>query len=250
MDSEKEHLLEPNNDDTIEIHNDRLTIHNPKSSWIGDYYCRALKDSDEWSVIKVRTLPYIEDFGLETSHTGRSSSVTDGDRLELNCTVRDTKAPVNITWLRSTTPDDERTMVPINEVSPQDLTTTSDPFTPTVMGPEPIVSETLGSHSKRLIIESVRPEHRSFYVCMADNGITERARKVIFIRVKDKLNALWPFLGIVAELFILFIIIHVWETQRAYKEIAAAPLVASTGGGKRPAAGASVAFESVPLTSA
>lgn len=243
--------MDPNNDENIEIHNDRLTIHKPTFKDVGDYYCRALRDSaSERSVIKVRTLPYIEDFGLETSHTGRSSSLIDGERLELNCTVSDTSAPVNITWLRSMTPDDERTMVPVVELP--NHTPELDPYTPTFIGPENVITETINSHSKRLVIETVRPEHRSFYVCIADNGITERTRKVIFIRVKDKLNALWPFLGIVAELFILFIIIHVWETHRAYKEISAAPLIAPTGtaSSKRPVSGSSVAFESVPLTTA
>lgn len=257
LNSDNEILLDPN-DETFEIHNDRLTIKAPTSSSVGDYYCRALRsqdrspDPEEWSVIKLRTQPYIEDFGLETSHTGRSSSVIDGDRLELNCAIRDTRAPINITWLHSLKPDDDRTMVPLNETSSSSSYQITDRFAPTFIAPEQnFIVEPTGSHSKRLIIESVRHEHRGYYVCMAENGVTERSKKIIFIRVKDKLNALWPFLGIVAELFILFTIIHVWDTQRAYKEITAAPLVPiSTGaGGKRPASGASVAFEIVPLTS-
>lgn len=285
-------MLEPNNDDTIEIHNDRLTLHKPTSQLVGDYYCRALRENDktstipnEFAVIKLRMQPYIEDFGLETSHTGKSSVVTDGDRLELTCTVRDTTAPVNITWLRSYTPDDETKMVPLPEtpsssslalpfspsspqtlnnhqVSPFSHSVQNDPFAQTFTAPDQnIVIESLGTHSKRLVIESIRHEHRSYYVCMADNGITERSRKIIFIRVKDKLVALWPFLGIVAELFILFTIIHVWETQSAYKEIHAVPppLVASSGTssipatgskpGRQPGSNAGNAFESVPLTS-
>lgn len=246
---------------------------------MGDYYCRALKDDksstnpNEFAVIKVRMQPYIEDFGLETSHTGKSSVVTDGERLELTCTVRDKSAPVNITWLRSMTPDDEKTMVPLPETSPSSSSnnninnfsptlslasafpSTADPFSQTFTALDQNVAITsVDSHSKKLVIESIRHEHRSYYVCMVDNGITERSRKIIFVRVKDKLVALWPFLGILAELFILFTIIHVWETQRAYKEIHATPpsLIAgtTTGGntGKRPASGTSVAFENVPLT--
>lgn len=268
VDEEREILLEPNVDDSIEIHNERLTLHKPTSQLVGDYYCRALKEDDksstnpsEFAVIKVRTQPYIEDFGLDTSHTGKSSIVTDGERLELICRVRDTSAPVNITWLRSMTPDDERTMVHLpdtpssalpSQLQPAGSPSTADPFSQTFIAPDQsTIIESLGSHSKRLVIESVRPEHRSYYVCMVDNGITERTRKIIFIRVKDKLVALWPFLGIVAELFILFTIIHVWETQRAYKEIHATPpsAVAGSTGSKRPASGATVAFESVPLTS-
>lgn len=279
LNEDGDQLIEPNNDENIEIHNDRLTLTKPTSRLVGDYYCRALKDDksstnpNEFAVIKVRMQPYIEDFGLETSHTGKSSVVTDGDRLELTCTVRDKSAPVNITWLRSMSPDDEKTMVPLPETSPPSSSNNdntnnfsptmlaspfpspSDPFAQTFTAPDQNVAITsIDSHSKKLVIESIRHEHRSYYVCMVDNGITERSRKIIFVRVKDKLVALWPFLGILAELFILFTIIHVWETQRAYKEIHATPpsLVAgtATGGnaGRRPASGTSVAFENVPLT--
>lgn len=273
IDDERDQLLEPNNDDNIEIHNDRLTLNRPTSQNVGDYYCRALKDDkssthpNEFAVIKVRMQPYIEDFGLDTSHTGKSSVITDGDRLELTCTVRDKSAPVNITWLRSTSPDDEKTMVPLPETPPSSSNynnnfnnlgpNLNDPFGQTFTAPDQNVAITsVNSHSKKLVIDSIRHEHRSYYVCMVDNGITERSRKIIFIRVKDKLIALWPFLGILAELFILFTIIYVWETQRAYKEIHATPpsltagsLATSSNAGKRPASGQSAAFENVPLTS-
>lgn len=225
-------MLIPGTDDNIEIHNDKLTLHKATRELVGDYYCRALGEENkelEFAIIRARMQPYIDDFGLDTSHTGKSSIVTEGERLELLCRVPDESAPVNITWLRSETPDDERSMVELVESPSPDLTTTTappghmanDPFVQTfsTADHQNVIIERLGSHSKRLIIESVRHEHRSYYVCMADNGITERTRKVIFIRVKDRLVALWPFLGIVAELFILFTIIHIWETQRAYKEI-------------------------------
>lgn len=218
-------------------------MHKATRDLVGDYFCRALEDDKsgtnpkEWAVIKARMQPYIDDFGLHTSHTGKSSVITEGERMELICSVPDHSAPVNITWLRSSTPDDERSMVKLAELSPASLTTTpsamADPFAQTFTAPDQnIMIEKVDTHSKKLIIESIRHEHRGHYVCMADNGITERTRKIIFIRVKDKLVALWPFLGIVAELFILFTIIHIWETQRAYK-------LARHGAG----------FENVPLTS-
>jgi len=249
-------LLEPNNDENYEIHNDRFTLLRPNSQWTGDYICRAILDVDKYSssltefaTIQVRTQPYIEDFGSDTSHTGKSSVVTDGERLELTCSVRDTVTPVNITWLRSVNPDDERTMVVLPDTPKSAMISSNDNADTFMVSDQNIIVEPVTNHSKRLIIESVKHEHRSYYVCLVDNGVTERARKVIFVRVKDRLVALWPFLGIVAELFILFTIIHVWETQRAYKEIHATPQNPPiTTGNKRPASGASVAFESVPLT--
>lgn len=224
-----EEVIEPTNDETVEIHNDQLTLHNPSLDAVGNYICKALIDSDkntsptEWAMIQVRAQPYIEDFGIKTSHTGKSGIVTDGDRLELTCNVHSV-GPVNITWLRSSSADDDRSMVAIADSSPESEQVFGqlDPFTNTFNVPEQnIIIQKLGKNSKRLVIESVKHEHRCYYVCIADNGVTERTRKVILIRVKDKLVALWPFLGIIAELFILFTIIHIWETQRAYKELQA-----------------------------
>lgn len=261
-------MIQPD-EDGVEIHNDRLTLHKPSYDSVGDYLCRLLAETGhtepkDYGVIKLRSVPYIEDFGVETGHTGKSAIVTDGERLELNCLVRDQSQPVNITWLKSQTPDDEKTMVPIPETT---IAVTDPPPSANPNGPEnhysylpqtfnaqeqSIIIEKVDKFNKKLIIESVRPEHRSYYVCMADNGVTERSRKLVMIRVKDKLIALWPFLGIIAELFILFTIIHVWETQRAYKEIhSIAPTdgsATSKASNKRPASGHSVAFESVPLT--
>jgi neuroplastin len=40
-----------------------------------------------------------------------------------------------------------------------------------------------------------------------------------FVRVKDKLAALWPFLGICAEVFVLCAIILIYEKRRNKTEI-------------------------------
>lgn len=205
----------PSNDDTYEVQNEKLLLLKPDLTMVGDYVCKLVGDSKELAVISVRAPPYIDDFDIGTSHTGRSSTINDGDRLELTCQVRNRgTGPVKITWLRSANPDDEHTVVALNEVTPEQAGADGG-----TLGADTILVESLGAASKRLVIEQVKPEHRSYYVCLADNGVTERARKVIYIRVKDKLVALWPFLGIVAELFILFTIIYVWETRRALREL-------------------------------
>ena len=269
-------LLEPNADDTIEIHNERLTLSKPNYESIGDYICRALKDDrtlneNESGTIKLRAQPFIDDFGVDTSHTGKSATITEGERLVLTCHLRDQSVPVNITWLRSNTADDEHLMVPLPEydpsvqsVSPNQQSAASnsnnpnDPLIPTYTSPSNVIVERVDKFTKRLVIESVGQEHRGYYACMVDNNVTERSRKTIFIRVKDKIIALWPFLGILAELFILFTIIYVWETQRAQKALQAGGRPAAPGATsvktisqatatKRPASGPTNNFESVPL---
>lgn len=83
-----------------------------------------------------------------------------------------------------------------------------------------------------LTIDKVRPSDRYYYVCEADNSVST-FNNTILLRVKgksflkylfnlfndwflfaDKLGALWPFLGIVAEVVILCSIIFIYEKRR------------------------------------
>lgn len=248
----------------------------------GDYICRALNlndknvdsnsnsssNSNESATIKLRMAPYIEEFGVHTSHSGKSCIISEGEKLELNCQVRDTTSPVNITWFKSSTPDDEKTMIPISEIEPPTTNhfDNSSPPIPSqsqasgllsshptyIYTAEPSITiEKKGKYAKKLVINSIRPGDRSYYVCMADNGVTERSRKMILVRVKDKLVALWPMLGIIAELVILFAIIYIWDTERAYKELSeesSKPLDSSPTSKRQPV-GPSTGAECVPLTS-
>lgn len=211
----------------VEIQNDRLSIPNVTEDAAGDYYCRGLREDKrgfnpaEWAMIKVRPLPQILDFGPETSHTGLSTAITLGDRLELTCTTSNQTIPVNVTWYRSITPDDDQNLSSLEpqvpEIEPQEryeLMTTADPFPVTFDNPS-ITVKRLNHTTKRLVIDSVTYAHRNYYVCVADNGVSE-TRKAIFVRVKDKYTVLWPSLGIVTLLFVLFTIIYVSETLNSW----------------------------------
>lgn len=268
-DSSNETELFPENDDIIAIHNERLKLLKPTYREAGDYVCKALNRSsensvpekNEFAVIKVRAQPYIEDFRVQLSHTGKSTILIEGERLELLCKVPEQFGPVNVSWHRSQTVEDDSVMVELEtnvpKISSNNKASTEYVFTtnngPQVyhnLGDHSILIEEIDSRTKRLVIGSVQQDHRGYYTCLADNGVTERSRKVVNLRVKDKLSALWPFLGIVAEIFILLTIIQVWETQRAYRD---AHNPDSTGpkttASKRLPGGASVPFETIPLTS-
>lgn len=56
---------------------------------------------------------------------------------------------------------------------------------------------------------------RGHYTCVGKNSLmVEPTKSEGFIRVKDKLAALWPFLGICAEVFVLCAIILIYEKRR------------------------------------
>ncbi|KAL0278411.1 UNVERIFIED_CONTAM: hypothetical protein PYX00_000239 [Menopon gallinae] len=73
-----------------------------------------------------------------------------------------------------------------------------------------------------LRIDEATMEDRNTYTCVASilfNDITSEHEKSTFVRVKDKLAALWPFLGICAEVVVLCTIILIYEKKRNKTEL-------------------------------
>lgn len=74
-----------------------------------------------------------------------------------------------------------------------------------------------------LIVENAGLEDRGEYKCHAKNIVTdldlaETASDFTYVRVKGKLAAMWPFLGIIAEVFIMCTIILLYERKRTKGE--------------------------------
>ena len=61
--------------------------------------------------------------------------------------------------------------------------------------------------------ENIGFEDRASYTCEVSNG-RSKVNHTVMVRVKEKLGALWPFLGIVGEVAILCTIIFIHEKRR------------------------------------
>ncbi|XP_054744419.1 uncharacterized protein LOC129248832, partial [Anastrepha obliqua] len=82
------------------------------------------------------------------------------------------------------------------------------------------------NHVKNAIlsVENISLDDRGEYKCIGRNDANEyadyaEASDVSFVRVKGKLAALWPFLGICAEVLILCAIILIYEKRRNKSEL-------------------------------
>jgi len=67
-----------------------------------------------------------------------------------------------------------------------------------------------GVAGAELVVEAVQRGDAGVYACVPAGGVADSA----MLRVKDKYAALWPFLGICAEVFVLCAIILVYEKRR------------------------------------
>lgn len=76
-------------------------------------------------------------------------------------------------------------------------------------------SEYKNVENAKLTIEKANLTDRGYYSCIGSNDLMKtETRDKGFVRVKDKLAALWPFLGICAEVFVLCAIILIYEKRR------------------------------------
>ncbi|XP_076337733.1 basigin-like isoform X2 [Tachypleus tridentatus] len=71
-----------------------------------------------------------------------------------------------------------------------------------------------------LTIQEVEFDDRAYYSCEASNEVN-KVKSTIYVRIKDKLAALWPFLGICLEVSILCGIIFFYEKKRVKPDASA-----------------------------
>lgn len=118
----------------------------------------------------------------------KSKNLVQGDPLTLKCRVYGNPRPSTIYWIG---PDENLLTDAVDRISFKDNNAT-------------------------IKIKDIDFDDKGKYTCIASNG-NGLHNATITVRVKDKLAALWPFLGICAEVFILCSIILIYERSRKKK---------------------------------
>ncbi|KAI2798582.1 hypothetical protein BLOT_010557 [Blomia tropicalis] len=186
--------------ETIDSNNWALMIDEAHISDVGNYSCVHSSYSANTTV---RTKPILYPFEEFQMNNYKSANIVEGERFSLRCALaKGYERDARLEWFMYREDDADASS---SDRLPNLLRiNTSDPR---------ITIESNDSDSSVLTINAVGPQDRYFYVCKSYNEIASY-NNTILLRVKDKLAALWPFLGIVCEVLILCIIIFVYEKRR------------------------------------
>lgn len=159
--------------------NNVLKIESAQESDCGNYSCVS---NNEYAIIPVRSTVKIGP--LDTSR-----NVVQGQSIVLACNITQGFPLPVLKWYKGD----------------QDINI-SDPRITLGKGRRDV-------EGSQLIIANANFDDRAEYTCNATNEISS-ANVTILVRVKDKYAALWPFLGICAEVAVLCTIIFIYEKRR------------------------------------
>ncbi|XP_013780285.1 neuroplastin-like [Limulus polyphemus] len=176
-------ILDSDDDDRIKIfsENNSMIVKTTTENDTGEYTCIVTAANINATIIVRTRTEFVEVF-----HS--SLNLLQGDKLVLPCNVKGIPAPI-VTWLKDG-----------NSLNTSDVRIKFE-------------ANDRGVPNAKLIIEQLDYDDRAHYTCEATNGVNN-VTTTILVRVKDKLGALWPFLGICAEVAVLCAIIFVYEKKR------------------------------------
>lgn len=174
---DKEYKLVPENKTLIVLEADSNTM--------GVYICYNIDSPASTEKIILNVSPYVK-------HFEKSKNMIQDDPLHLECKGYGHPTPV-VQWFKGET----LLVADNNRITFKDIDAKQ----------ESMINGTLR-------IETMAYEDAGDYKCVATNDYGFN-NATVAVKVKDKLAALWPFLGICAEVAILCTIIFIYERRRA-----------------------------------
>ncbi|XP_052795596.1 neuroplastin-like [Mya arenaria] len=172
--------------------NGTLVINKPTRADMGEYHCTVVfNPKNEKEKHSITPKPVFLYAGPAIVSNDNNKNMVEGDKLELKCEVTGYPTPT-IGWYKG------------DQVLNTTITIQFDKYK--------------GIDNGKLVIFELGYDDAGKYKCEAMNDYEPFiVEAVMEVRVKDKLAALWPFLGIVAEVVILCVIILVYEKRRSKK---------------------------------
>ncbi|XP_076169747.1 immunoglobulin domain-containing protein Bsg isoform X2 [Ptiloglossa arizonensis] len=179
------------NENLIKLDNDTGTLELLESDddLYGNYTCKGRDSSSEYRIVP-----------KPTAHLVESVSVVEGEKLHLVCSGKQSPG-IKVSW---TFGDQNYTRSKGRVKIGRD--------------------QEKGIYGTVLIVDNIEMNDRGNVFCRvsynwSDIDESHVAEAHTFLRVKDKLAALWPFLGICAEVVVLCAIILVYEKKRNKAEL-------------------------------
>lgn len=169
----------------IDVAENILTINRFVENDAGIYSCKLFNNNNayiEKKEFNVALKPYIK--------LPKTATFIEGEKMELECIAFGVPPP-EISWKFENT-----TLVPSDQVS----------FLPNKRN----ISNAI------LVLNPITMKNRGNFYCSGKNAVVfdPVLSGASYVRIKDKMAALWPFLGICAEVIILCLIIFIYEKKR------------------------------------
>jgi len=184
-----------------------LNVRKPKVTDVGNYVCSSVGSEDVESEKFNVLMPTI------IQKIVALNNIIDGEELLLTCNVIG-NPPAEISWFKVPEPESKDLKDTWMSMDSKVKIENDTRITITSSGMHTTMSSVLN-------IKDITLEDRFVYMCLADNQMVDNGvatNSTILIRVVGKYAALWPFLGICAEVIILCTVIFIYEKRRGNKK--------------------------------